>query len=245
MKNTLRLTYSVNSYEVDPLGAARLTTIANFLQETAYKHAHSLNLGYTHLNENNRAWILSRMRIRIFQYPAWDDQVIVETWPRGVDKLFALRDFRIYDTNNLVLAEATTCWLMVDSSNHRPLRIPHDIIKIQTRSDSVFSEIPGKISLPETIHIYETRMVRYSDLDVVGHVNNVKFIEWCTDLAGPEKFLENTVTDFSINFIGEALPGDQVEISSSEMADNIICISGKNSGSGKECFRAQMQLRKI
>ncbi len=212
MKNTLEQSYTVRSFQVDPRGKARLTALANFLQETAYKHADSLQLGYRHLADNNSAWILSRLRIRVLEYPDWDEELTVETWPRGIEKLFALRDFRIRNSKGEVITEASTSWLMVDAKSHRPQRIPPDFIQIEIRSDSVFEQSQGKISMPAGMTVCKTRTAQYADLDVVGHVNNVKYVEWCTDALDPDLVMQRGISGFSINFISEARMGEQVEI---------------------------------
>lgn len=259
MKDTLHQKFSIDSYHIDPSKKARLTAIANFLQETAYKHAHSLQLGYHHLAENESAWMLSRLHIRMIEYPGWDEEITVETWPRGLEKLFALRDFRIRNAAGDVIAEASTCWLMVSTKTHRPLRIPEDFIRLKTRTDSVFESTPGKINFPEDTEVCDKHKVNYADLDVVGHVNNVRYIEWCINTADPELILQNSIVDFSINFISEARLNDQVEIqrsisqkqepgfsSDSKIAQGVLVpgeklkyhVSGHNLQTGRECFRA-------
>jgi len=243
MNDTLRAKYAINSFDVDPSAEARLTTLANLLQETAYRHATELELGYHHLAELDRAWVLSRMHIRMHAYPVWDEQVEVETWPRGIEKLFALRDFRITNPGGKLLAVASTCWLMVDTNSHRPVRIPADFIRIETRTDSVFGDMPGKIELPGELRHCEKRQVRYSDLDIVGHVNNVKYIEWCIDVLDTGSHDSSRITDIVINYISEAKPGDAVELQCSENNGDIRFISGINNTSGRECFRAAISNR--
>jgi len=244
VKNTLQKKYTVSSFQVDPRGRARLTALANYLQETAYKHADSLQLGYRHLAGNNSAWILSRLRIRVLEYPEWDDELTVETWPRGIEKLFAMRDFRIRNGDGQVVTEASTAWLMVDATSHRPQRISPDFIPIEIRSDSVFDVSPGKIPVPADLSVCEIRTVKYADLDVVGHVNNVKYVEWCTDAVGPELVMQRGICDFSINFISESRLGEQVEIRCSSLPESAqptlqkIYISGYNLSTGRECFQA-------
>ncbi|MDF1572810.1 MAG: thioesterase [Bacteroidales bacterium] len=244
MKNTLQQAYTVSSFQVDPKGKARLTALASFLQETAYRHADSLQLGYRHLADNNSAWILSRLRIRVLEYPDWDDEVTVESWPRGIEKLFALRDFLIRNSDGKVVTEASTSWLMVDVKKRRPMRIPPDFIKIETRTDSVFDQSPGIIALPGELEVCDTRRVKYADLDVVGHVNNVKYIEWCTDAADPDLVIGQGICGFSINFISEARLGEQVEIRCSSLQKSAqppvqkMYISGYNLDAGRECFQA-------
>ena len=263
MKNTLEQLYTVSSFQVGPNGKARLTALANFLQETAYKHADSLQLGYRQLAGNNSAWILSRLQIRVLEYPDWDEELIVETWPRGIEKLFALRDFRIRNSDGKVVTEASTSWLMVDAKTHRPLRIPTDFIQIEIRSDSVFGQSPGKMKMPPEMTVCDTRTVKYADLDIVGHVNNVKYIEWCIDAVDSALVMQHGISDFSINFISEARLGERVEIRCSLLNNSVtppqskeksesrnkswqegdpvpqkMYISGHNLNTGRECFHA-------
>lgn len=240
MENTLTRKYAVSSYEVNSTGKARLTSIANYLQETAYHHARHLGLGYRHLAERNMAWVLSRMRIRMIRYPSWDDLLTIETWPRGIEKLFALRDFRISEKNGDPVAEAATCWLMVDTDSLRPQRIIPDFIPVKTRTDGVFEHTPGKIELPGDMVDRDVHRVVYSDLDVVGHVNNVKYIEWITDLLGPGMLEEKGIEDITINYMAEAKAGDEVELLTSGKNHDSTYVSGRNLGTGRECFRAAL-----
>lgn len=240
MEDTLFRNFKVSSYDVNPEARVRLTSIANYLQETAYTHANALELGYHHLLEKHKAWILARMRIRMLKYPLWDSELQIETWPSGIEKLFALRNFKIENSKREKIAEASTCWLMVDTETHRPFRIPPDFIKFETRTDSVFEASPGKIELPSEMKLSEIRKVKYSDLDLVGHVNNVKFIEWCLDIIEAERIISKGVSDFLINYISEAYLGDQIQLSCSEKTENGIYIAGVNLKNSKECFRAKL-----
>nr|MDA3824149.1 thioesterase [Bacteroidales bacterium] len=131
-------------------------------------------------------------------------------------------------------------FLMVDTEMHRPVRISPDFIKIEVRSDSVFESMPGKINIENSLHPSSVHTVRYSDLDIVGHVNNVKYIEWCTDVLDSELLINKGVADFEINFMSEAKSGEKVEISTSEMKDSVVWLSGKNLVTEKECFRAKI-----
>jgi len=243
MNNTLTRHYSINSYDIDTSGQARLTALANFLQETAYKHASELGVGYSQLESQGKAWILSRFRITVNKYPLWDENISIETWPRGIEKLFALRDFNVFNASGEMIANAATCWLMVDTNTHRPCRIPDDFLNIITRTDSVYPSTPGKIKNENDMQVRTARDVTYFDLDIVGHVNNVKYIEWCLDEVGSHRVIDEEVVDFIINFTGEALLGQRVEILTKDVSDNEVVMAGQNLGSGRECFLANLKFR--
>lgn len=238
--DTLFCTYTINSFHVDPKGRARLTALANFLQETAYKHAHSLGLGFQHLAQNNSAWVLSRLRIQVSEYPKWDNEITIETWPCGIEKLFARRDFRIMNKRGDTIGKASTSWLMVNTQTHRPIRIQPDFIKFKTRTDGIFDSSIEKINVDEELFKLSEHKVKYSDLDIVEHVNNVKFVEWCIDALDPDLIMNKSISDFTINFISEARIGDQVEIHSSHMKDNAILLAGFKTSALKESFIAKV-----
>ena len=122
MASKFQKEYTVSSYELNPLGQARLTTMANYFQEVAYHHANELGFGVEDMKNRNTMWLLSRMRIQMTSYPVWGEKILVETWPSGVEKLFAVRDFRVVNSRGEVIGAASTYWLIVDVESHRPLR---------------------------------------------------------------------------------------------------------------------------
>ncbi|MCF8226191.1 MAG: hypothetical protein K9J30_09960 [Bacteroidales bacterium] len=238
MKNTLFREFRVSSFDINSKGKARLTAIANFLQETAYQHADALGLGYRHLAADGHAWVLSRLKIQVLKYPDWDDTITVETWPRGIEKLFALRDFRLFLGDQEPVVKASTCWLMVNYNSLRPVRLDTNFISIKTRTDRALEEPASRIVLPDEMQQCNAHIVRYSDLDVVGHVNNVKFIEWCIDTLDLERLLGNGIALFEINYTNEARAGDEIEILCSDQKQNNVFIAGRHREDGRECFRS-------
>jgi len=214
MASVFRKEFTISSYELNPGGEARLTTMANYFQEVAYHHANKLGFSYQQMKERKTLWMLSRMKIRMLKYPAWNDRIEVETWPSGINKLFALRDFRVSDSVGNIIGMATTCWLIVDLESHRPIRPGVELERFSTviYGDSVFESNLEKIELPPGLLSLDRHQVVFSDLDIVGHVNNVKYIEWSIDAAMHDRVMDRTIGEFEINFVHEALMGDHVVI---------------------------------
>ena len=241
--------FTITSYELNPRGEARLTTMANYLQEVAYHHANELGFGYDQMKERRTLWMLSRMKIQMLRYPAWNDKVVVETWPSGIDKVFALRDFRIYDSRGEVLGIATTYWLIVHLDTHRPIRPGTELDRYSNieYGDPVFDSKLEKISLPGDVSPLGQHRVVFSDLDIVGHVNNVKYIEWSIDASMPKDSLDRAIDVFEINFKHEALLGNQVMISGinepddTENGEIIHTLEATREEDGKELIRARIK----
>jgi acyl-ACP thioesterase len=232
--------FLVSSYHLNPRKQARLTTLANFFQEMAYQHANQLGFGYRDLKKKKTMWVLARMKIRIDHYPVWDDVITVETWHRGMQRLFGMRDFRVKDHNGKVMAMATTAWLIVDAETRRPVR-PDDRTLHDSRGEvAVLGDTLEKIVLPEQLDELGIREVVYADLDIVGHVNNVKYIEWCIDQAFALGITDSEIREFEINFIHEALPGDMIMVSGNvnQVSDSFFL--AHRDGENQEIFRARL-----
>jgi medium-chain acyl-[acyl-carrier-protein] hydrolase len=234
--------FSISSYDLTPSGRARLTTMANFFQELAYHHASQLGFGYRDMKARQTTWVLSRMRIRMESYPVWDQRIVMETWPSGVDKLFALRDFRIRNQEGKVIGMASTAWLILDLATHRLIR-PKEALehfKLIVHPEQVFQEPLDKIELPGESKPLHLHRVLYSDLDILGHVNNVKYMEWCIDAVTIRRDPEQDIREFEINFSQEALLGDEIEIMGHDPNQGQTIFHAKRKGDGKEIIRARM-----
>ena len=59
---------------------------------------------------------------------------------------------------------------------------------------------------------HEDPTVCLSDLDIVNHVNNVKYLEWCLDLVDENLILNQNIDSFEMNFLKELSLGDKIVI---------------------------------
>ena len=219
--------FTISSYDLNPKGQARLTSMANFFQEVAYHHASELGFGYDDLKSRKTTWVLSRMRIHMKRYPEWNDRILLETWPSGAERLFALRDFRVVDSSGEVIGMASTAWLILDLDSHRLVR-PKDMLeqfKLITHGKRMFAEALDKIAVPEKTELLNTHKVVFSDLDIVGHVNNVRYMEWCIVAVSTEENAALEIRELEINFTHEALLGELIHIAAAELEGGEIFFS--------------------
>ena len=205
--------FKIRSYEVDMNSKATLQTICYYIQESTRSHARSSDFGYEDMIDKNLLWVLSRLKIKILSYPKWDEIIYIQTWTKGTEKLFAFRDFNILNAQKDIIGSIGSSWLLLDLNSHRPQRL--------TQFSNHYTIIPGKHAvesnaekLPslENPEINPVFSVRYSDLDQNKHVNNVKYIEWILDSYTIEHRRLYDIVTFEINFLGEAVAGDDIFI---------------------------------
>jgi len=187
-------TYPIRSYEADFKNTVKISSIFNYMQESASVHAANLGFGYEQMQKAELFWVLSRAKIIMKDYVKAGESIIVETWPKGISKLFALRDFRLYDANHREIGIATTSWLVMSKKTLRPVRPEIVLENIPTFEIApAIPEVLEKITETEVLSPVKEITTGYNDIDINQHVNNVKYIEFVLDSFPEKLFLEKKI----------------------------------------------------
>ncbi len=216
----------------------------NHAKEMAGEHAINLGFGYDHLIRSGNVWVLSRFHVKFLRMPRWREVLEMETWHKGTDRLFGFRDFRVRDASGEEIILATSSWLVINYETRRLQRIEsimnggaggaagsdaparHREAVTAPLKDAI-KEPASKLVAPEGMQKACTRVVSLSDIDINGHTNNARYVEWALDAIDPEISFNMTVKEICINFNNESLPGDIINIYTARTSDNQIFIEGK------------------
>ncbi len=180
----LLVPYDVRGYDCGYGGPIRPFALSNYLQEAAGYHATSLGVGVEHLMENGMTWMLSKTDVRVDESPVEGERILVETWPIGLERLFALRCFRVKREDGSVLARAVYAYLVVDVAARRPVR-PEKVLPPGLSCPEPCPVADRDFSMPDA----ESAALRYAlrarprHVDHNGHVNNAHIVDWLADAA--------------------------------------------------------------
>lgn len=205
--------YQIRPFEADFTGKVPLTVICNYLLNSAGLHARERSFGIDDLLQQHKAWVLSRFRVVMQQYPKRDDHIFVETWVESMQGLFTLRKFNLLDANKQWLGSASTSWALIDWDTRRPQRIDEFVKNPPlVPQKECLAESPEKIDIPQPTEKIDTVTVKYSDLDILRHLNSVKYIQWVVDTFPLTYFENNQLIQFQINYLAETQYGEEIEI---------------------------------
>ena len=232
--------YQIHSYEVDQHSSLSIVSAVNYFQESAWRNAESMGVGFRELAAKNRFWILSRLYVEMYRYPIWGDIIQLETWPKGMESLFALRDFRIKSANGEELFGAgTSAWLIIDGTSHRLQRVDHICDDMPYYPQTAVDRKPGKIALAGSMKPQNRIIAGYTDLDVNNHVNNVCYLNWAVNYL-PVENDKLVVRSVEINFLSEARLHSPVEILYGRDNEQAWVCSLRNPDTNKEYCRIRL-----
>ena len=233
--------YNIHSWEADLNGYATLPALCNYMQESAWKHAENLHLGFSHLIEKNLVWVLSRNMVQINRFPKWGDRIKIETWPTGIDRLFFFRDFQLSDESGDVFGLGTTTWFVIDVNSRRPQKPDKFLgLRISEHKPAIPNHAPKLNGLVKADKSKNTSAT-YFDMDVNGHVTNIRYIEWILESYDFVFLKKNTLKSFAINHLAEAQSDDKLVVNSQKTGDGLFNHSITFAETGKELCRAQIQ----
>ena len=219
-----RYSFKVRTYECGADGLATLPTICNFLQEAASVNAESLGFSKANFASagENVSWVLTRLAVRMERYPRWEEEVVVETFPRGGRKIVAWRDFEVFDASGERMGSASSEWMLIDLATRKIVAIPEAVFAAADPADlPVLGEMPfTKFRFPAAADAPALSFrAQKSQIDLNGHVNNVHYVEWLMegrpDAAGPCRELD-------IVFKSETLAGEEVRVESVETEPGVF-----------------------
>lgn len=222
--SVLKRKFHLHSWEVDRKGRAKPDILFSFMLDSAWAHADNSEYSYEALREEGHLWVLSRFLVVFHEFPKWNDELTIETWSTGTDKLFGLRDFAVYGSSEKKVASATSAWLVIDRKTSRIQRIDLTNSNFPLRLDKHEIDIKlEKIEERDTARTPFEHVVTYSDIDVNKHVNSAKYLTWMLDSFPNNLQDERDLNSFEINFLAEAQSGDKVYVSVAEATDQRYC----------------------
>jgi medium-chain acyl-[acyl-carrier-protein] hydrolase len=236
---------SINFSETDFQQQWKPSAFFTAMQEVGSLHATHLGYDYKELFASNMSWVLSRVKIQFFSFPKVGEKINIQTWPKGIhNKLFFMRDFFFLSAEGSRFAAATCAFVLINIKERRIL--PWRVLKGELPDNqglSAIEQFPNRLDLPESFQESFSVQARYSDVDLMGHVNNARYIEWITDCFPVHQFQTHQLEWLQINYLSEIKPGENISISSEmdKKDSSVSYILGKNLTAGNTAFEAALK----
>ncbi|WP_061604318.1 acyl-ACP thioesterase domain-containing protein [Streptococcus parasanguinis] len=169
----------------------------------------SIELGMSdmYILENyNLVWIITDYNMKIERLPVFDEKITIETYAKSHNRLFCYRAFNIKDEAGNTIIEMVATFVLMD----RDTRKVHPVMsEITDAFDSEFSKtmIRGPRFKELEGGVEQEYRVRFYDLDMNGHVNNSKYLDWVFEVMGADFLTQHVPKKVHLKYVKEVLAG--------------------------------------
>lgn len=205
---------------VEDIGYQNLATnkaILSIMEDVASIHSASVGFGVKEIEINKAAWALLDWKVKVIRRPDYDEEIKAVTWSRGADKLFAYRDFEIFDMDGNCIVIGSSRWLYMDLEKRRPMRIMKDFAdRYDSEDKRVFEDELTKldisqIDLNNPISSLDYKLVR-RDMDYNGHMHNISYIDIANEIIPKDLYFYGHFSSIRVEYKKEILQDDAVKV---------------------------------
>jgi len=245
MTEILTREYPLTISDIDCHRFCRLSALLSYIQNIATDHGSILGVGGDVMEaEYGAVWMMARMYLRLFRPIAHGGEVRLTTWHRGADKTAIVnRDLDIFVGEEHV-GEAVISWVIVDLAERKLVKPLSLSSVVSSLRPSIVKDItPAKLKPPEYMAQEFVRVVRYSDTDINGHMNNTKYVDIACDAIQYGKLAGKFISEVQINYLHECFPEEELIILLGKQ-DGCEYVRGTDSN-GKARFDVSLKIEDI
>ena len=158
------------------------------------------------LEDYNLVWIITDYDIEVVRLPRFAEEITIETEALSYNRLFCYRRFTIYDEAGQEIIHIMTTFVLMDRDSRKVHVVEPEIV---TPYQSEFSKKLIRSPKYENLENPTSKdyHVRFYDLDMNGHVNNSKYLDWIFEVMGADFLTQYTPQKINLKYVKEVRPG--------------------------------------
>lgn len=234
--------YPIDSRDVDPWNHCKPSGLMGILQEAAVAAACELHASRPEMMEKyNLFWMLARMWYRLDRPLKWNETLSIRTWHRGGSGASSYRDFDLF-VDGKPVGEAVSVWVLADADTHRLARMSK-IEEFQGTDGGEFckNKTLSRFKLPQELTAADHRAMHYSDTDINGHVNNVRYADFICDAIRMDQLGQDFyISALQVDYLAECMAGETITLLTGEQ-NGLRYVRGADAA-GKSRFEGAVTL---
>ena len=172
----------------------------------------SIELGVsdkTVLDQYNLVWIITDYEIDVVRLPRFAEEITIETEAMSYNRLFCYRRFTIYDDGGQELIHMMVTFVLMNRDSRKVHSVEPEIVApYQSEFSKKLIRGPKYDNLENPTS--KDYRVRFYDLDMNGHVNNSKYLDWIFEVMGADFLTKHIPRKINLKYVKEVKPGGMI-----------------------------------
>lgn len=213
---------------------ARLSYLLATAQQISMEHCDSVDVGGTYFHERGLVFLLAKLHLELYHPICGGELLGLVTSPNLPHKAQYRRLTDFCSADGRLLATMDARWVLVDIDSRRLLRRLPEGIELPFLDAEELVDI--RPALPAEMEQCDEVRVRYSMLDINGHMNNTVYGDLVANQLEQQLMDDKRITSVDIFYHREALLGDLVTLWRSFAGERFFV---KGCVGDSVCFEAQ------
>jgi acyl-ACP thioesterase len=213
--------YTIRTYEIDADKTVTIASLINLMQEAAMQNVIDIKLSVWDLAEQQISWVLLRKNLQIIQLPKLNDTIRVVTHPAGFDRLFTYRDYRVFDSQDNLIAFSSSTWLLMNTETRAAAKIPDTILtRGQFDTSDCLVRPKSKLARITSPKSEKTFRVNWHDLDFNAHLSNIRYMQWMFETVDYYTQNQGKLKELNIVYKAEGHLHDEIKVQTQPIDKN-------------------------
>ena len=215
----------------DSNGRARVTNLLSNMFSAGSKHAETRGFGAT----STLGWVIVRMGVHFERIPHHKEKLRIDTWIRNLYHGFTDRCVRMVDEEGNEVVSMIFTFAMIDLKTRTAVDLNGDIGLRITEcmlpdEQLAIRRIPS-INRTTIDEVTFKRRPHYSDIDINGHMNSMRYIDHILDAMPIEYINSHDLTDIVVAYMQEGEATEELTYGIKELTpDHYIAQVTKENG---------------
>lgn len=202
-----------------------------YLESAAAKHSNIAGIGIKQMEQTRITWVLINWKVDVNRRPKYNENIRVKTWSASVDRLYAYRDFEIYDSDNKLIATATSKWVLMNMDTWKVVKLNDemaDAYKTENMTiypDFKYPKVDNSVDLTTNLKDID---ITSNMIDINNHVHNTYYYTLGIE-ALPDDLKTKQFDHFDIIYKKEIKKGEKIKCNyTNKDGQHIITIINEN-----------------
>jgi len=203
----------VDAHDVDFNGVCRASSLLRYIQSAADTQLTESGMSYDRLREQNRAFIISKIKLEFSEAAYAYDELSAETFPCFSRGYSFIRCYALYRGDKMI-GRAISIWALIDTEDRKLIKVNDFDLGLTVYEPWDMALTYSK--LPDGMERVGEYTVCYSDIDRNMHINNTKYADIFANflpLAGKR------IDEITISYVNEAKYRDTLDVYMTNIGD--------------------------
>lgn len=239
-KLILEKDFRVSVHDCSPKGM-RTYAILRHIQDMADQHGALLGISVKDMVARGFYWVIVNVKLKLIEPMPFETPIRIRTWPVGNERHLSSRFYEGYNLDNgrQVFAAATD-FMLLSLKTKRPVNMQELDFCIPDAGLECAAGKPCRQCRLPNYELIDSVNVRYSSIDVNGHVNNTEYVRWGMDALHSRKEYLRRANQIDVSFVSEVYENECLQILYAPSGEHQVALLGRSSADNRNVFLMQV-----